>query len=95
MLFAKVIGNVVATRKTGGTDGLHLIVVRFLDHALAPEHKTAVAVDTVGSRPGDIVLVCGSSSARMTAKTQNACADLSIIGIVDKVSKDKTDVYSK
>jgi len=95
MLFAKVIGNVVATRKTGGMDGLHLIVVRFLDHALAPSHKTAVAVDIAGSRPGDIVLVCGSSSARMTAKTQNACADLSIIGIVDKVSKDKTDVYSK
>ena len=95
MLFAKVIGNVVATRKTGGMDGLHLIVVRFLDHALTPAHKTAVAVDTVGSRPGDIVLVCGSSSARMTSKTRNACADLSIVGIVDVVSKDKTDVYKK
>jgi microcompartment protein CcmK/EutM len=84
MLFAKVIGSVVATRKTGGMDGLHLIVVRFLDHALAPAHKTAVAVDAVGSRPGDIVLVCGSSSA-----------DLSIVGIVDVVSRDRTDVYKK
>jgi microcompartment protein CcmK/EutM len=95
MQFAKVIGNAVATRKTGGMDGLHLIVVRFLDHALAPEQKAAVAVDTVGSRPDDVVLVCGSSSARMTSKTRNACADLSIVGIVDVVSKGKTDVYKK
>jgi len=95
MQFAKVIGNAVATRKTKGMDGLHLIVVRFLDHALAPSGSTAVAVDTVGSRPEDIVLVCGSSSARMTPKTRNACADLSIVGIVDTVSKGKTDVYKQ
>jgi ethanolamine utilization protein EutN len=95
MLFANVIGNVVATRKTGNTEGLHLIVVRFLDDALAPVGKTAVAVDTVGSGPGDIVLICGSSSARMTTKTRNACVDLSIVGIVDRVSMDKADVYEK
>jgi ethanolamine utilization protein EutN len=95
MLFAKVIGNVVATRKTGGSEGFHLIVVRFLDHALAQTCKTAVAVDTVGSRPDDMVLLCGSSSARMTSKTRNACVDLAIVGIVDVVSKDKTDVYKK
>jgi ethanolamine utilization protein EutN len=95
MKFAKVIGHAVATRKTGGLDGLHLTVVRFLDHALEPAAETAVAVDTVGSRPDDVVLVCGSSSARMTSKTRNACADLSIVGIVDMVSEGRTDVYEK
>lgn len=95
MLFAKVIGNVVATRKTGGTEGLLLIVVRVLDDALAPTRKTAVAVDTVGSGPDDVVLICGSSSARMTSKTRNVCVDLAIVGIVDRVSKDKADVYEK
>ena len=95
MQFAKAIGNAVATRKTGGMDGLHLIVVRFLDHSLGPTPRTAVAVDTVGSRPDDVVLVCGSSSARMTSKTRNACADLAIIGIVDVVSRDRKDVYSR
>jgi ethanolamine utilization protein EutN len=95
VLFAKVIGNVVATRKTGGTEGLHLIVVRVLDDALAPTAQTAVAADTVGSGPDDVVLLCGSSSARMTPKTRNACVDLSIVGIVDVVSRDRTDVYVK
>jgi ethanolamine utilization protein EutN len=95
MRFARVIGNVVATRKTGGTEGLPLIVVRFLDRALAPTPTTAVAADTVGSGPGDVVLVCGSSSARMTRKTRNACVDLSIVGIVDAVSRDRTDVDEK
>jgi ethanolamine utilization protein EutN len=95
MKFARVIGHAVATRKTAGMEGLHLIVVRFLNHELAPAAETAVAVDTVGSRPGDVVLVCGSSSARMTSKTRNACVDLSIVGIVDTLSEGGTDVYGK
>jgi microcompartment protein CcmK/EutM len=95
MKFAKVIGHAVATRKTEGLNGLHLTVVRFLDHELEPAAGTAVAVDTVGSRPEDVVLVCGSSSARMTSKTRNACVDLSIVGIVDTVSEGGTDVYEK
>jgi microcompartment protein CcmK/EutM len=95
MKFAKVIGHAVATRKIENLNGLHLTVVRFLDHKLEPAAGTAVAVDTAGSRPDDVVLVCGSSSARMTSKTRNACADLSIVGIVDLVSHGKTDVYDK
>ncbi len=94
MLFATVIGNVVSTQKTGRLDGLHLAVVRFLDHALEATTKTAVAVDSVSAKPGDVVLVCGSSSARMATKTRQVCTDLTIVGVVDLVSLGKKDVYS-
>jgi microcompartment protein CcmK/EutM len=92
MQFAKVIGKVVSTQKTGGLEGLPLLVVRYLDGMLEPIPNNAVAVDTVNSSIGDIVLLCGSSSARMTAKTRDACTDLAIVGIVDKVSLNKKDI---
>jgi microcompartment protein CcmK/EutM len=88
-------GNVVSTHKTGRLEGLPLLVVRYLDAALEPSPKTAVAVDTVNAGPGDVVLVCSSSSARMTMKTRDACTDLTIIGIADAVSLGRKDVYVK
>jgi microcompartment protein CcmK/EutM len=93
--FAKVIGSVVSTHKTGRIEGLPLLVVRFLDAGLEPLSGTAVAVDTENARPGDVVLLCASSSARMTSKTRDACADLAIIGIVDVVSSGRKNVYVK
>jgi microcompartment protein CcmK/EutM len=95
MQFAKVIGSVVSTHKAGRLEGLPLLVVRYLDAALEPSSKTAVAVDTVHARPGDVVLLCSSSSARMTSKTRDACADLAIVGIADIVSSGRKDVYVK
>jgi len=92
MQFAKVIGKVVSTQKTGRLEGLPLLVVQNLDGMLEPIPKNAVAVDTVNSRIGDIVLLCGSSSARLTDKTRDACTDLAIVGIVDKVSLKKKDI---
>jgi ethanolamine utilization protein EutN len=89
MQFAKVIGNVVSTQKTGRVGGLPLMVVRFLDEGLKAAADTQAAVDTVGCRPGDTVLLCGSSSARMTSKTRDVCADLAIVGIVDTVTVGK------
>jgi microcompartment protein CcmK/EutM len=95
MLFGKVIGQVIATRKTGNTEGHRLLVVRVLNSELADTPKTLVCVDTVNSRMEDVVLFCGSSSARQTALTKNVCTDSTIVGIVDTVSSGKTDRFRK
>lgn len=95
MLFGRVIGNAVSTRKAGRLEGRPFLVVRYLDSDLQPTPMTSVAVDTVSARPGDTVLLCSSSSARMTAKTRDACVDLIVVGIVDAVSAGKRDVYSR
>jgi microcompartment protein CcmK/EutM len=94
MKFARVIGRVVATRKKG-VNGLNLFLVRYLNAKLADTAHIAVCVDTVKSRSGDVVLVCTSSSARVTASTRKACIDSAIVGIVERISSNKKDWYRK
>jgi len=93
MKFGKVIGQVVATRKTGKIEGLRLLVVRTLDADLNPTDRTDTCADTVNAGVGDIVLTCSSSSARSTRQTKDACVDNSVVAIVETVSKNRTDVF--
>ena len=93
MKFGKVIGQVVATVKTGRIDGLRLLVVRTLDWDLKATPKTDTCVDTVNARVGDVVLTCSSSSARSTRQTKDVCTDNAIVAIVETVAVDRSDVY--
>ena len=95
MKIGKVIGKVVSTRKEGNVEGLPILVVSYLDETLSDTGKTAACIDTVNAGDGDIVLLCASSSARMTSKTTNAATDNTIVGIVDSVSAGSTYVYRK
>ena len=95
MKLAKIIGNVVSTHKGGNLEGLKLMVVRYLDENLNDMKTTAVCTDSVNARNGDIVLICASSSARLTARTHNVATDNTITGIIDLVSIGKIDIYRK
>ena len=95
MILGKVIGQVVATHKEGNMTGLKLSVVRYLDERLQETQKTAVSIDTVKTSPGDIVLLCTSSSARMTKVTRDVGTDSTIIAIVDSISTGKQNWYKK
>ena len=95
MKLGKVIGQVVATHKEGNMTGLKLSVVRYLDERLQETQKTAVSIDTVKTSPGDIVLLCTSSSARMTKVTQYVGTDNTIIAIVNVISTGKKNWYKK
>lgn len=95
MKLAKIIGNVVSTHKGGNLEGLKLMVVRYLDENLNDMNTTAVCTDSVNARNGDIVLICASSSARLTARTHNVATDNTITGIIDIVSIGKIDIYRK
>jgi len=90
-----VIGNVVSTRKVGNNSGLKMLVVSYLNDELADTEKTAVCIDTVNAGRGDIVLLCASSSARMTSMTRGAVTDNTIVGIVDAISSGGTYTYTK
>ncbi len=95
MQLGKVIGQVVSTRKEGNLDGLRISVVRYLDENLKDRQKTVACIDTVNSRIGDIVLLCSSSSARMTKLTRYVCTDNSIVGIVDIISSGDQNLYKR
>ena len=94
MQFGKVIGNVVAAKKVENLTGLTLMVVEYLDDKLNSSGKSAVCTDSVSAGKGDIVLLCSSSSARLTSRTKNVCTDNTIVGIVDSVSASGKYLYN-
>ncbi len=95
MKLGKVIGQIISTRKAGNVDSLKLLVIHYLDEKLHETQKTAACVDTVKAKAGDIVLLCSSSSARMTKLTRHVCTDNTIVGIVDSISTAKNDWYKR
>ena len=95
MKFGIVIGSVTATRNAGRMNGLRLALVRLLDGGLAPTPATLACTDAVGTGVGDVVLVCGSSSARTPAATRDAATDSSIVAVVEAVSSDGKSWYQR
>ncbi len=95
MQLARIIGKIVSTRKEGKVDGLKILLACYLDENMCEKNKTAACVDTLSAGPGDVVLLCSSSSARLTKLTNGVCTDNTIVGIVDTVSKNKNTMYQK
>ena len=95
MKFGKVIGQVISTRKEGRVTGLKILVVEYLTDKLISTGKTAACIDTVQAGNEDIVLLCSSSSARLTKMTKGVCTDNTIVGIVDTLSGGNKIIYSK
>ena len=95
MKFGLVIGKVISTRKEGKVDGLKILVVRYLDEKLNDTGKSVACIDTVSAGEGDVVLLCSSSSARLTRLTKNVATDNTIVGIVDSVACEGSNIYKK
>lgn len=93
MYLAKVAGSVVASRKEPNLTARRLLAVRRLSESLVETGAEYVCVDSVSARPGDIVLTCASSSARLAAAAKATCADNSIVAIVERISSAKADGY--
>ena len=77
MKICQVVKPLVSTNRIPGFEHKHLQVVQDGSAQL-------VAVDAVGSIPGDWVLCVGSSAAREAAGNKEYPSDLTIIGIIDE-----------
>jgi microcompartment protein CcmK/EutM len=95
MYLAKVTGTVVASQKESNMESRRLLSVRLLDESLGDAGIDLVCVDSVSARPGDIVLTCGSSSARLAAAAAGTCTDNAIVAIVERISTEKNDTYAR
>jgi len=95
MLLGKVIGTVVSTQKEDRLKGFRLCILQQVDVNNRPREETIVAVDSVGSGIGEIVLYATGSSARQTKLTENKPVDAVIIAIVDTWEVDGKTKYSK
>ena len=85
MQLARVIGDVVATRKDENLVGLKLLLVQPLSPEREAVGRPLVAADAVGAGVGETVLIVSGSSARMAAGMKDCPIDAAVVGIVDAV----------
>lgn len=86
MIICKVVGSIVSTTKAEKLKGKKLMIVQPLDlKSIEEDGKPLVAIDTVGSGVGEVVLLVSGSSARQTEITNGVPVDAAIVGIVDQI----------
>ncbi len=90
MIVGKVVGNVWATRKDDGLNGLKLLVIKPIDHYEGKLLPELIAADCVGAGIGEEVLVVTGSSARKSSRVDEVPIDAMVVGIVDNIDIDRT-----
>ena len=83
MRLARVIGDVVVTRKDETLMGLTLLVVQPLTPEREPAGRTLVAADAVGAGVGEIVFFVRGKEASFPFYPVQPPVDAGIVGIVD------------
>ena len=84
MYLGRVIGRVVATRRSTGLQGEKLLIVRPLDERREGCADTLVAADTVQSGLGDVVHVCDGREAALALPEPFVPVDATIVGHVEQ-----------
>ena len=83
MQLAKVIGNVVVTRKDENLSGVTLLVLQPLAADGSTIGRTLVAVDAVGAGVGETVFFVRGKEASFPFHPTEVPADAGVVGIVD------------
>lgn len=87
MLFARVIGTVVATEKVPAWKGHRLLLLETTDPAGKPAGgRPLAAIDLVSAAPGQRVFVVRGREAAVALSNPENPADAAIVGLVDHVS---------
>lgn len=83
MQLARVIGDVVVTRKDDSLAGIKLLVLQPLTPEREPAGRTLVAVDAVGAGVGEEVFFVRGKEAAFPFYPIEPPVDAGIVGIVD------------
>ena len=83
MQLARVIGDVVVTRKDENLTGIKLLLVQPLTAERQPAGRPLVAVDAVGAGVGEEVFFVRGKEASFPFYPVEAPVDAGIVGIVD------------
>ena len=93
MTLARVVGNVVATRKHPLYHGFKMMIVRPIDLEGRDAGEEFMAADAVGSGAGEKVLVVTEGRSACDAmRVKDAPLDAAIVAIVDRLDVDRTVV---
>jgi ethanolamine utilization protein EutN len=85
MRLGRVDGKVWATIKEGKLQGFKLYVLQPIDERLQDQGSPVIAVDTIGTREGDIVYWVTSSEASFLIESSPIPSEASIVGLVDRL----------
>lgn len=95
MIFGRVAGTVVLTRRADTVPGARFLLVEACTPRLEGRGEYLVAVDVVGAGEGELVMLAQGPSARNTELTEKRAVDALICGIVDLVEQDGRVVFRK
>jgi ethanolamine utilization protein EutN len=85
MKLGRITGKVWATVKDKKLDGVTLHVMQPVDEQDTPLGPELVAVDTIGSREGDLVFWVGGAEATFAFPQRQIPSDATIVGLVDRL----------
>jgi microcompartment protein CcmK/EutM len=88
MQIARVIGDVVATRKEPALEGVALLVIQPLSADGQDSGRPLVAVDSVGAGVGETVFFVRGKEASFPFYPKEVPADAGIVGIIDHWNAD-------
>ena len=92
MQVARVIGDIVATRKDPELETLTLLLLQPLGADKQPVGRTLVAADSVGAGVGEIVFFVRGREASFPWLPKEVPVDAGVVGIVDRWDlEDRTD----
>src|SRR5437667_12613468 len=87
MILAKVLGNIVATQKNFRYDNARIMLCQQITPEGVEMGNTIIALDSVDSGEGDVVLIVQEGWGASTAATGEigAAIDSAIVGVVDRI----------
>jgi ethanolamine utilization protein EutN len=95
MIFARVVGTVVCTRKDEKLVGTKLLMVQPVDLKGQAKGTPLVGIDVVGAGEGEVVLIVQGSSARQTKNTEGNPVDCTIFAVVDSIEQSGKVLFRK
>ncbi len=95
MILGKVVGTVVSNSTNIGIDGARFLLIDKCNQQGEKKNDFIVALDLIGVRNDEMVMISESTSARETITTANKPVDAIIIGIVDVIDENEKLTYKK
>ena len=95
MIFAQVVGTVVATRRADDISGARYLLVEECSHRGEGRGRFHVALDVVDAGVGELVMIAQGSSCRQTETSDRKPVDALICGIVDLVDEQGRIAFRK
>ena len=91
MNLGKITGRVLATIKSDGLQSQKLLFIQPLSFSKLPVGDPIVALDTVDSGVGDMVIYVSSYEATIPFQPDVVPTDATIVGVIDRVDLIQND----